>query len=103
MSSVLTSSAVTCIPAPAPTLNVLLSANVPPPVKPAPAVKSTASSVPILVVLLLTIPPMFASSFSAAANSLSVSSAAGAESTKLDTAVLTYDVDAAFVLLSVCN
>ena len=77
--------------------NVLSLANVPPPLNPVPAVSVTPSSVDILVVLLTTLAPMSASSFSAADNSFSVSNVPGALPTNASIAASTYAVEAALV------
>ena len=64
------------------TANVLSAANVPPPLKPSPAVKFTPSSVLILLVLLVTTVPNELSSLIAAAISFRVSNVPGALPTK---------------------
>ena len=82
------------------TEKLLSAANVPPPLNPSPAVNVLPSSVVILAVLFVTVPPMFASSFNASESSLSVLSVAGAPLIKLLIAVSTYAVLAALVELS---
>ena len=77
------------------TAKLLSAANVPPPLRPSPAVSVTPSSVVILVPWLITFAPILSSSFNASANSFNVSNVPGALPTHASIAASTYAVDAA--------
>ena len=91
--------ALTVIPPDPTMLNVLSASNVPPPVKPAPAVKFLVSGA-FVAIEFVNVVLRLASLPSAVAISFNVSSVAGAPPCKFEIAFVTYSVVATFVLLS---